>query len=70
MSWSNGSYPAAYRNQPVRLRQKAVEIANNLMVNGVDEGSAIREALERAREFFLTQHARRKSVDTDLPAWP
>jgi uncharacterized protein YdaT len=68
MSWTNGSYPAAYRNQPVRLRQKAIEIANNLMMNGMNERSAIQEGMQRAREFFLSQNSR--SIDTRLPAWP
>jgi uncharacterized protein YdaT len=68
MSWTNGSYPAVYRNQPVRLRQKAVEIANNLVMNGMSERGAIEEGLLRAREFFLSQNS--KSMDTRLPAWP
>jgi uncharacterized protein YdaT len=70
MSWTNGSYPAVYRNQPVRLRQKAVEIANNLMVNGVDENKAIREGLEKAREFFLSEESRKSGIDSRLPAFP
>ena len=68
MSWTNGSYPAAYRNQPVRLRQKAVEIANNLMDRGMSERAAIEEGMQRAREFFLSQ--RTKNLDTRLPAFP
>ena len=70
MSWTNGSYPAVYRNQPVRLRQKAVEIANNLMMNGIDENSAIKEGLERAREFFLSEESRKSGIDSRLPALP
>jgi uncharacterized protein YdaT len=70
MFWNNGSYPAAYRNQPVRLRQKAVEIANQLMMNGVSEDIAIREGLQKAREFFLSQHSRKKNIDSNLPAFP
>ena len=69
MRWHNGKYPDTYRNQPVRLRQKAVEIANSLVENGVDENAAIATGLTRAREFFLAQAHRRK-VDPDLPAWP
>jgi uncharacterized protein YdaT len=70
MSWTNGSYPAVYRNQPVRLRQKAVEIANNLMMNGIDENRAIKEGLERAREFFLSEESRKSGIDSRLPALP
>jgi uncharacterized protein YdaT len=68
MFWTNANYPAAYRNQPVRLRQKAIEIANNLAMNGKDENAAIREGLEKAKEFFLTQ--RSNSIGSRLPAWP
>ena len=70
MSWTNGCYPAAYRNQPVRLRQKAVELANNMVMNGVEESVAIREGLRKARDFFLAQSAAKKPVDADLPAFP
>ena len=70
MSWTNGCYPATLKNQPMRLRQKAVEIANNLVKNGVDEPGAIQEGLRKAREFFLSQRAGQKSTDSDLPAFP
>ncbi|HTI93300.1 MAG TPA: hypothetical protein VL727_22025 [Puia sp.] len=69
MPWHNGNYPAAYQNQPVRLRQKAVEIANNLLRNGVDEASAIEMGLRKARDFFLSQRSQ-KRIDTELPAFP
>jgi len=69
MPWHNGNYPAAYQNQPVRLRQKAVEIANNLLRNGVDEASAIETGLRKARDFFLSQRSQRR-IDTELPAFP
>jgi uncharacterized protein YdaT len=69
MPWHNGKYPASYQNQPVRLRQKAVEIANNLLRNGVDEASAIDIGLQKAREFFLSQRSQKK-IDTELPAFP
>jgi uncharacterized protein YdaT len=67
MPWSNGYYPPAYRNQPVRLRQKAVQIANNLLMNGVDEETAVNEGLRKATEFFLTKMS---PIDTKLPAFP
>lgn len=28
MPWYNGDYPPSYKNQPIYLREKAVEIAN------------------------------------------
>ena len=52
MPWYNGDYPPSYKNQPSPLREKAVEIANELLLNGADEGVAIATGLKRARQFF------------------
>lgn len=66
--WHNGKYPASYQHQPVRLRQKALEIANNLLANGLDESSAAEMGLRKARDYFLSR--RNRKIDQDLPAWP
>lgn len=55
MPWYNGDYPPSYKNQPVKLRDKAVEIANALLKEGVEEGIAIATGLKRAREFFRNE---------------
>jgi uncharacterized protein YdaT len=52
MPWYNGDYPPSYKNQPKKLRDKAVEIANALLEEGLEEGVAIATGLKRAREFF------------------
>jgi uncharacterized protein YdaT len=52
MPWYNGNYPPSYKNQPIPLREKAVEIANQLLEQGADEGVAIATGLKRARLFF------------------
>jgi uncharacterized protein YdaT len=52
MPWYNGDYPPSYKNQPAKLREKAVEIANALLLDGTEEGIAIATGLKRAREFF------------------
>ena len=52
MPWYHGDYPPSYKNQPEYLREKAVEIANALLKEGVEEGIAIATGLKRAREFF------------------
>lgn len=52
MPWYNGDYPPSYKNQPLQLRNKAVEIANRLLKEGTDEGIAIATGLKRARQFF------------------
>jgi uncharacterized protein YdaT len=52
MPWYNGDFPPSYKNQPVKLREKAVEIANALLEEGTEEGIAIATGLKRAREHF------------------
>ena len=52
MPWYNGDYPDSYKNQPKKLREKAVEIANALLQEGIEEGIAIATDLKNAREYF------------------
>jgi uncharacterized protein YdaT len=53
MPWTADRYPASMRHlrRPVRL--KAIEIANALLAEGIDEGSAIRIAIAKARDWAL-----------------
>jgi uncharacterized protein YdaT len=62
MPWYNGNYPPSYKNQPDRIRDKAVEIANNLLENGAEEGVAIATGLKRARLFYM----RSRKIDKSL----
>lgn len=62
MPWYNGDFPPSYKNQPVRLRNKAVEIANELLLNGAEEGVAIATGLKRAREFFAKKNEGKKTI--------
>lgn len=55
MPWYNGDYPPSYKNQPRKLREKAVEIANALLEEGLEEGVAIATGLKRAREHFAKE---------------
>lgn len=55
MPWYNGDYQPSYKNQPAKLREKAVEIANEMLKEGVDEGIAIATGLKRAREYFNSE---------------
>ena len=52
MPWYNGDYPPSYKNQPAQLREKAVEIANALLHDGLKEGIAIATGLKQARELL------------------
>jgi len=58
MPWYNGTYPPSYKNQPQKLRNKAVEIANQLIIDGASEGIAIATGLKKAREFFTPKKKR------------
>ena len=60
MPWYNGDYPPSYKNQPLELRNKAVEIANELLLHGADEGIAIATGLKRARAFFADRSLKGK----------
>jgi uncharacterized protein YdaT len=55
MPWYNGDYPPSYKNQPVAIRDKATEIANELLLNGAPEGMAIATGLKKARAFVATR---------------
>jgi len=66
MPWYNGNFPPSYKNQPLKLRNKAVEIANELLLNGADEGIAIATGLKKAREFFAKKN--KASSPTSSPA--
>src|ERR1700712_4309924 len=52
MPWYNGDFPPSYKNQPPKLREKAVEIANEILKESGDEGIGIATGLKRAREYF------------------
>ncbi len=52
MPWPKGEYPASYKNQPKYLREKAVEIANEVLKTTHNEGEAIATGLKQARLHF------------------
>ena len=58
MPWFNGNYPPSYKNQPEKLRAKAVEFANALIMEGAPEGVAIATGLKKARTFFTPKGKR------------
>ena len=60
MPWYNRDYPPSYKNQPIKIREKAVEIANALLEEGAPEGIAIATGLKRAREFFKKKKKNKK----------
>lgn len=53
MPWDEDYYPRSMQHLPALVRAKAIEIANALLAEGHDEGSAIRIAIARAKAWAL-----------------
>lgn len=51
MPWSAEYYPRSMIHLPDPVRSKAIEIANALLAEGMDEGKAIRIAIAKAKEW-------------------
>jgi len=50
--WLNGDYPPPYKNQSKRIRDKATEIADEVLKTTGNEGEAIATGLKQARAHF------------------
>jgi uncharacterized protein YdaT len=55
MPWNAAFYPTSMKHLPPRVREKAIEIANALLTQGMDEGMAIRVAIAKAKEWERRQ---------------
>jgi uncharacterized protein YdaT len=53
MPWDDDYYPQAMQHLPAPVRAKAIAIANALLAEGHDEGSAIRIAIARAKAWAM-----------------
>jgi len=51
MPWSEDRFPVSMRHLSVQVRRKAIEIANALLAEGMEEGRAIRIAIARAEAW-------------------
>ncbi|WP_075618772.1 DUF2188 domain-containing protein [Paenisporosarcina indica] len=51
MPWNKNDYPDSFKNLNREVRDKAIEIANALLKDGMEEGRAIAIATEKAREY-------------------
>jgi uncharacterized protein YdaT len=49
--WTPQRYPASMSHLPVPVRRKAIEIANALLAEGMEEGKAIRIAIAKAKQW-------------------
>ena len=53
MPWNNEYFPVSMRHLSEPARLKAIEIANALLAEGMDEGKAIRIAIAKAKAWAL-----------------
>ncbi|MBS1162178.1 MAG: hypothetical protein H6R03_74 [Burkholderiaceae bacterium] len=55
MPWSLWDYPPSMRHLGEAARAKAIEIANALLAEGMEEGQAIRIAIAQARRWAVAR---------------
>ncbi len=60
MPWPKGEYPPSYKNQPKKIRDKATEIANEVLKTTGNEGEAIATGLKQARAHFANLEKKKK----------
>lgn len=53
MGWTFENYPAEMDDLDPRVRKKAIEVANDLLLKGISEQEIITEAIKQAQEWFL-----------------
>ncbi len=51
MPWSETDFPVSMRHLSPVARAKAIEIANALLADGMDDGMAIRIAIAKAKDW-------------------
>jgi uncharacterized protein YdaT len=51
MPWNNENFPPSMRHLSEPARLKAIEIANALLAEDMDEGRAIRIAIAKSKEW-------------------
>lgn len=52
MPWQKNNPPDALKNLDTPIRNKAIDIANALLRDGMEEGRAISIAIEKSREYL------------------
>jgi uncharacterized protein YdaT len=57
MPWSMTNAPPAMRSLPVSVREKAIHIANALLLEGESEGRAIRIGIAQAQRWALRRRS-------------
>lgn len=75
MPWTSAYHPKSMQNLPQPVREKAIEIANALLEEGMDEGKAIRIAIAKAKEWArhhlgYSDFGARRYRRSSSSAWP
>ena len=65
MPWSYDYFPASMQNLAPVVREKAIEIANALLAEGMEEGKAIRIAIAKAKDLAHHHGVSRPLPDGD-----
>ncbi|KDN55475.1 DUF2188 domain-containing protein [Flavobacterium seoulense] len=61
MPWTKKNYPDAMKNLSVKIRNKAIEIANAILRDGkLDEGAAIATSISKAKETVENKSDKKK----------
>jgi len=66
MPWTMDNYPASMRHLSLRVREKAIEIANAVLASEGDEGKAIRVGIAKAKEWAHRRGLPIEESDWDL----
>ncbi|HTP72568.1 MAG TPA: hypothetical protein VML58_10140 [Burkholderiaceae bacterium] len=64
MPWDESRFPPSMGHLAPPVRSKAIEIANALLAEGMDDGKAIRIAIAKAKQW-AGQH-----LTVARPRWP
>ncbi|WP_259014716.1 DUF2188 domain-containing protein [Emticicia fluvialis] len=64
MPWTKSDYPQSLKNFQAPVRNKAIEIANALIEDGRDEGTAIAIATSKAEEWAKNRGKKVKKNNT------
>ena len=66
MPWSNADYPASMKNLSPEVRRHAIEIANAILKDGGEEGTAIATAISRAKESSAKKGSSADTLRADV----
>jgi uncharacterized protein YdaT len=67
MPWTETRYPPSMKRLPPAVRLKAIEIANALLDEGMDDGRAIRIAIAKAKAWADRRSLARFAFGIDVP---